>query len=672
MSSIDDTLEINLHVGGQLHCLKATDAAERERWVRAMSPFLEREVDAICRDPTLQDRQMEGSRIGEAEDEVPHNFVERGNLGAAAETKVAESSGIRADAPMEETAGEASASRRRPTTIQGWLRRQDAHLMRRWRRWWCEIDRGHLVCTLFDSVRISDLPGVAAAGRRTLPFSASFSGSASRRALQQQQPPPPPAADGLTAPMMLADEAGATVTAMTSVATVGRPTSNQSSRAATPDARRVSNTRQDCADDAPMRHLQLAVADEVLRAGVQHEESDYDGIGSSTRSPLPFRPISEVALPLSTLSVREARGAPPFCFEAISPSMSLVLQAATQEEMDEWLQVLRYAIEASLGQRAVTPHLPSAITAVLKVEGNDACADCGVAHPTWASINLGIAICLECAGAHRRLGTHLSKVRSLELDTRQWSSVQVGIMCRLGNRVANQIWAPQSSDTSASRLGPDASPGEREAHVRAKYQERSFVSGNDPLIIGALHRAAAEDDVAALAALLARGANVEEEARETERVIDRQKGASGGPLEVASQSTSTMEANGDVVAMALEMSAAVPNTSYPVGSRPLHVAASTGSVHALEMLLLNSAEVEAEDSSGKTALRLAVEGGHAHVVEVLLTRGANISHADARGSTPIGAAQDLGHDDIMEAMLSYKLAQDEKLLAQVIHHGEYG
>jgi len=26
----------------------------------------------------------------------------------------------------------------------------------------------------------------------------------------------------------------------------------------------------------------------------------------------------------------------------------------------------------------------------------------------------------------------------------------------------------------------------------------------------------------------------------------------------------------------------------------------------------------------------------------------------------------------MEAMLSYKLAQDEKLLAQVIHHGEYG
>ena len=324
----------------------------------------------------------------------------------------------------------------------------------------------------------------------------------------------------------------------------------------------------------------------------------------------------------------------------------------------------------------MTPHLPSAITAVLKVEGNDACADCGVAHPTWASINLGIAICLECAGAHRRLGTHLSKVslarflwptrerrprprsrcdttlptlvsasrllvqvRSLELDTRQWSSVQVGIMCRLGNRVANQIWAPQSSDTSASRLGPDASPGEREAHVRAKYQERSFVSGNDPLIIGALHRAAAEDDVAALAALLARGANVEEEARETERVIDRQKGASGGPLEVASQSTSTMEANGDVVAMALEMSAAVPNTSYPVGSRPLHVAASTGSVHALEMLLLNSAEVEAEDSSGKTALRLAVEGGHAHVVEVLLTRGANISHADARGSTPIGAAQ---------------------------------
>lgn len=36
--------------------------------------------------------------------------------------------------------------------------------------------------------------------------------------------------------------------------------------------------------------------------------------------------------------------------------------------------------------------------------------------PTWASLNLGALICMDCASLHRNLGTHLSRVRSLELD----------------------------------------------------------------------------------------------------------------------------------------------------------------------------------------------------------------------------------------------------------------
>ena len=37
--------------------------------------------------------------------------------------------------------------------------------------------------------------------------------------------------------------------------------------------------------------------------------------------------------------------------------------------------------------------------------------DCSeVGRPSWASWNLGVFLCIQCSGIHRRMGTHISKV----------------------------------------------------------------------------------------------------------------------------------------------------------------------------------------------------------------------------------------------------------------------
>ncbi|XVE80222.1 hypothetical protein DITRI_Ditri14bG0122300 [Diplodiscus trichospermus] len=102
---------------------------------------------------------------------------------------------------------------------------------------------------------------------------------------------------------------------------------------------------------------------------------------------------------------------------------------------------------------------------LLKLPENRECADCKVKGPRWASVNLGIFICMQCSGIHRSLGVHISKVRSATLDT--WLPEQVAFIQSMGNEKANSYWEAE--------LPPNYDRVGIENFIRAKYEEKRWV-----------------------------------------------------------------------------------------------------------------------------------------------------------------------------------------------------
>jgi len=109
---------------------------------------------------------------------------------------------------------------------------------------------------------------------------------------------------------------------------------------------------------------------------------------------------------------------------------------------------------------------------LLKRPENKYCADCKRNDPRWASWNLGVFLCIRCSGIHRSMGTHISKVKSVDLDS--WTPDQMASVQKWGNRLANLYWE--------AHLKPGHIPPEHkmDSFIRSKYDSRRWAREGPP------------------------------------------------------------------------------------------------------------------------------------------------------------------------------------------------
>lgn len=96
------------------------------------------------------------------------------------------------------------------------------------------------------------------------------------------------------------------------------------------------------------------------------------------------------------------------------------------------------------------------------------------------------------------------------------------------------------------------------------------------------------------------------------------------------------------------------NIALPDGKAPLHIAAETGNLAVVNMLLQHKAEINVTDRLGQTPLAVAVEFKRINTVKLLLENGAKFTTRTTDKSwTPLHMAANIGSIEIARLILNH-------------------
>ncbi|XP_028076979.1 ADP-ribosylation factor GTPase-activating protein AGD3-like isoform X1 [Camellia sinensis] len=434
-----------------------------------------------------------------------------------------------------------------------------------------------------------------------------------------------------------------------------------------------------------------------------------------------------VNLLTSTIKIDADQSDLRFCFRIISPTKNYTLQAESALDQMDWIEKITGVIASLLSSQAPERCLPGSpmgsndhrsasesssfesadfdhaaveeytseriasgnhertsrssrpciksekpINMLQKVCGNDKCADCGAPEPDWASLNLGVLVCIECSGVHRNLGVHISKVRSLTLDFKVWEPSVITLFQSLGNTFANSVWEEllQSRSGFQVDLVPTGlckshkpqllfigkpshadSISSKEKFIQAKYAEKLFVRKSRDNVAQHIWEAVRINDKKAVYRLI-----VNSEA-DVNAVYEQ---VSCRTLTLAKvmllQEQTNLDHNSSYLPEESLLKSSLNSSNLAGTSKGhaveeiegcslLHLACETADIGMLELLLQYGANINASDSRGQTPLHRCIVAGKATFVKLLFSRGADPQAVDEEGKTPLELAVESNFED---------------------------